>query len=463
MLKKQMDNKSYLSCRKCTDTEKNNMNVITHVGWLWSLMALFSLLFFPVAIAWCWICVEFNQGAMLLPKALTLEAFSTWWYNDIQARIIAHALPNRQVWLIYLVWNAFQALLFALLPGPTLYGSPICDGKTRLKYTLNGQNAWFVTLLVVGCLHLTNIFPLTILYDQFAPLLSVSIIFTSLVVGLIYLYAMIYQCVERQTDSIIYDYFMGAMVNPRIGNFDVKFFFELRPGIMQWFFTTLALAAKQYETYGTISTPMALICFYHLCFVNACYKGEGCVIFTIDIIYEKFGWMLCMLDLVMVPFIFPLQAYYLYKIGPFEYSLPYTILVASMHIIGYLIFDTANSQKDFFREKYGEEIPKGFPRLPWGKLNNPKSLKTERGTNLLIDGWWKYSRHMNYLGDMMMSWSWGLTCGFGSYFPYAYTTYLTPLLFHRERRDNHDCQHKYGKDWDRYCRIVPYRIIPYIY
>ena len=28
---------------------------------------------------------------------------------------------------------------------------------------------------------------------------------------------------------------------------------------------------------------------------------------TIDIAYEKFGWMLCELDLVMVPFIFTMQ------------------------------------------------------------------------------------------------------------------------------------------------------------
>ncbi len=88
---------------------------------------------------------------------------------------------------------------------------------------------------------------------------------------------------------------------------------------------------------------------------------------------------------------------------------------------------------------------------------------TENNLRLLVDGWWKYARHMNYMGDIMMAWSWGLTCGVTSYFPYAYTTYLTPLLIHRERRDNRDCKAKYGKDWDTYCKTVPYRIIPYIY
>ena len=31
-----------------------------------------------------------------------------------------------------------------------------------------------------------------------------------------------------------YDFFMGHELNPRIGNFDLKTFFELRPGLIGW-------------------------------------------------------------------------------------------------------------------------------------------------------------------------------------------------------------------------------------
>ena len=34
---------------------------------------------------------------------------------------------------------------------------------------------------------------------------------------------------------------------------------------------------------------------------------------------------------------------------------------------------------------------------------------------------------------------------------------------HRDLRDEHACQLKYGKDWDKYCKIVRYRIIPLVY
>ena len=115
-------------------------------------------------------------------------------------------------------------------------------------------------------------------------------------------------------------------------------------------------------------------------------------------------------------------------------------------------------------EARGHVLAKGFPRLPWGELSNPKYLQTKRGTKLLISGWWGVARHINYFGDLLMAWSWGLTTGFGSYFPYAYASfYLTPLLIHREMRDDAACQEKYGDDWQKYKKIVPYKMIPYIY
>lgn len=85
-----------------------------------------------------------------------------------------------------------------------------------------------------------------------------------------------------------------------------------------------------------------------------------------------------------------------------------------------------------------------------------------------------------------MSWIWAITSWMptGSFFPWMHSVYLTPLLIHRERRDHNvrqrtllrvyqildpfihpaqDCKRKYGADWDRYCEMVPYRFIPYVY
>jgi hypothetical protein len=60
------------------------------------------------------------------------------------------------------------------------------------------------------------------------------------------------------------------------------------------------------------------------------------------------------------------------------------------------------------------------------------------------------------------SWAWCLPAGFETPIPYFYVVYFGILLVHRQIRDDEQCKLKYGKDWDEYCRRVPYKIIPYI-
>lgn len=89
-----------------------------------------------------------------------------------------------------------------------------------------------------------------------------------------------------------------------------------------------------------------------------------------------------------------------------------------------------------------------------------KYLQTKAGSKLITSGWWGASRHINYLGDWLMALSWCLPCGFATPIPYFYPIYFGFLLIHRERRDDHKCRMKYGEDWEKYCKIVKYRIIP---
>ena len=420
----------------------------------------------PLLVYWCWICLEYNKGSMILPYYSPLTPDLRAWLHFMSSRIAQNAVPSPQAWLIYLSWTVFQAVLFKFGPGHRQRGVVLSSGE-RLEYCFNGQFAFFTTLCCAAALHYTGLFRLTVLVDLFPQMLTVCIVWCSLVIAAIHAVARLTGSVENQTDSLLYDYFMGPQLNPHLLpgswlSFDIKFFYELRPGIMHWFFTSLAFALRQYEESGEVSAAMLCVCFYHLCFVNACYKGEHCVIWTMDIIHEKFGWMLLMLDIVMVPFVFPMQAYYVYRSG-LQHHWLYLLGCLLMHCLGYYIFDTANSQKDYFREKKEEAVPSGFPRLPWGRISNPRFIQTERGTRLLVDGWWAWARHCNYLGDLLMSWSWGLTCGCSSIFPFAYTAYLTPLLIHREIRDDRECKEKYGDDWEKYKKLVPWRICPYVY
>jgi len=420
--------------------------------------AVLGLILLPAFVYYFWICLEFYNGQLQYPTSV--DDIVPFFRDRFWGHIRDSAAPTWKATAIYLTWFFWQFFLAVVGPGPSGHGVLLKDGKSRIKYKFNGIFAWIMTLIAVSSLHYFGIFRLSELYDNFGPLYTVATLWATAISFACYFGAKIYNVEERMSGIFVYDFFMGAVLNPSVFGFDFKFFAEIRPGIMLWFFLTCSMAVKQYDQVGYVCAPLLCMCFYHLCYANACYKGEECIPMSMDIIYEKFGWMLCWANLVWVPFTYCFPAYYLLKIGPVDFGVPWVASCLLLHIAGYYIFDTSNSQKDYFREARPQ---RGFPRLPYGQLKNPKFIPTERGTKLLISGWWGVARHMNYTGDLMMAWAWGLTCGFKSFIPFFYATYMTILLIHRDRRDDHDCRRKYGKDWDKYLKAVPYRLIPYLY
>ena len=90
----------------------------------------------------------------------------------------------------------------------------------------------------------------------------------------------------------LYDFFMGAWLNPRIGALDLKLWAEIKMSWVTLFLLVLASAVQQYETLGYLTNGMLVIVVAQLLYANACMKGEECVPGTWDIFHEKWGWML---------------------------------------------------------------------------------------------------------------------------------------------------------------------------
>lgn len=63
----------------------------------------------------------------------------------------------------------------------------------------------------------------------------------------------------RMSGNFFYDVFMGASLNPRIGNIDLKMWAEVRVPWMICFFLAVSGGCKQYEQYGYI-TPVSFSC-----------------------------------------------------------------------------------------------------------------------------------------------------------------------------------------------------------
>ncbi|XP_022081508.1 delta(14)-sterol reductase-like [Acanthaster planci] len=362
---------------------------------------------------------------------------------------------DREAYLLFLGWIALQAFFYMLPVGSVVKGLPLRNGR-RLEYRLNGFFALILSLIIFGGLVYKK-YPVTVVCDKFLPLLTAALIFSLLLSVYLYLKARKAPghalAPSGNSGNVVYDFFMGHELNPRIGRFDFKFFCELRPGLIGWVLMDLAFVVKVWTDFPQNPPwPLLLLTFFQLLYVADSLVYEHAILSTMDIIHDGFGFMLVFGDLVWVPFTYTLQARYLAdnsgSIMP-DYCLVLTFILG---IAGYYVFRSSNSQKNAFREN------------PFAiQFANSSVLITGSGKRLLTSGWWGWLRHPNYLGDLMMALSWSLCCGFGSIVPYFYPIYMLILLIHRERRDSAHCRQKYGTVWAKYCEMVPYRIFPRIY
>jgi 7-dehydrocholesterol reductase len=158
---------------------------------------------------------------------------------------------------------------------------------------------------------------------------------------------------------------------------------------------------------------------------------------------------------------YTLQTQYLAKTPVMLSNLTAAVLVFT-GVGGYVLFRSVNHQKDLVRKT------KGNCQL-WGKRAEVVRVKyrthdgLEHDSILLCSGWWGYARHVNYLGDLILSYSMCASCGFTNLLPWTYAIFMTTLLIHRCWRDEERCSKKYGKGWEEYCKRVKWAIIPGIY
>uniref|UniRef100_A0A8C1G161 Delta(14)-sterol reductase LBR n=1 Tax=Cyprinus carpio TaxID=7962 RepID=A0A8C1G161_CYPCA len=334
-------------------------------------------------------------------------------------------------------------------------GMPLKNGKT-LKYRINGFYALLLTAVAVGVAVYQEV-DLSYIHAHFLQFYTSALLIVTLLS--VYLFVRSRWASEDElapggnSGYIIYDFFMGRELNPRIKNFDIKFFCEMRPGLMGWVLINFAMlqAEMKHQNLENPSPAMLLVNIFQLLWVVDGFWHEEKLLTMMDIVYDGFGFMLTFGDLAFVPFTFTCQAYYLVS-HPNELSLFWIITLITMNGVGYYIFRKANSQKFAFRKNPSDPA-----------VSHLKTIPTATGKSLIVSGLWGWVRHPNYLGDIIMGLAWSLPCGFNHLIPYFYLIYLITLLVHRNARDERQCRKKYGSAWEEYCKAVPYRIFPGIY
>lgn len=378
---------------------------------------------------------------------------------DATPASVAHTLFG-QVWSVnalkwFGIWFGVQALLRALVPGHRVRGYLQRDGE-QLDYLLNGFACLVATLLLGAAavnfdwLDFSALQPAT---GELRTIVSVFQIASFAFVVLLGLKAHRAQLGER-SGSLLTDYFFGWEINPRIRGSvrsDIKFFLETHALIM-WIAWDALFVWQQYARDGAVSPALALTAAIQTMYVVHHFYGESFLLSMLDFTSENLGWMLTWGNVMFVGFMFTLPTLYASQ-NPSSLPWLLNVGIAFLAIAGLYVFSTANHQKHQYKTN---------PQLPiWGEV--PRTMQTERGTKLLLSGWWGLARKMNYTGDLMLALSHGLPSGLDAVMPHIYFIYLAALLVHRARRDEALCKAKYGADWTRYCEKVPYQFVPGIY
>ncbi|KAF4761872.1 hypothetical protein HAV15_007604 [Penicillium sp. str.  len=437
------------------------------------------------------------------PGLLSLRSL-TWDTLSLQIPWPEDGIRGLGSWSVtawVLTYYLVSLVLFRVLPANEVLGTKLRESGKPLRYRFNAFSSTLVQLVAcaIGTYHYgSNFFLWVWIDDHYQQVLTANLALALLISLMVYARSFLVKpgnlqlrelARGGQTGSIIYDFFIGRELNPRvqiplIGEVDLKTWLAMRPGLMGWVLLNASFAAKQYRVYGFLSDSMVFLVVVQAYYVLEGQYAEEGIVGMMDFKTDGLGFMLTFGDIVWVPFLYSTQCRYLatypVHMGPYAFAVVGTIFAGGVYI-----FRASNAQKILFRENPNHPA---FKNMPF--------IQTKRGMRLLMGGWWGYARHINYLGDWLQSLPFclptgvagyvvhpagvatgvgaatlldgrqvvpGDAAGWGVLVTYLYSVWFGVLLVHRERRDNRVCAEKYGEDWVEYKRVVRWRILPGVY
>ncbi len=323
-----------------------------------------------------------------------------------------------------------------------------------LEYRLNGLPVLAVLVLLWVVVGFTGLLEWDWLYSHRWPGLA-----GSATLGLVLTIALV--IAARPTGrSFLADFYFGRAENPQFfavrgrPRLDAKMFLYL-VGAAMLALNILSFAAHHVLVFGAALSPgVVLYAFLFFWFIVDYLTFERVHLYTYDIFAERVGFKLVWGCFTFYP--------YFYLIGLWatahrpDPSTPAWLLVVFTLIFftGWSLSRGANMQKYSFKTR---------PDHSFLGIMAPVALSDGQNT-LLASGFWGVSRHINYLGEILMAVGLTLTLGYPAvWVVWLYPLYYVALLLPREYADERRCAAKYGALWQDYRSRVPRRIVPWLY
>lgn len=342
-------------------------------------------------------------------------------------------------------------VLHLVLPARRIAGY-VRDPRTGepLRYRLNGLLVLVVAVALWAALGESGIVPWDFLYRvRWESLIGACVI------GLAFSFAIV-AAGPRRRESFVADFFFGRLDNPQLfgGRLDLKMFLYLVGATM------LELHLLSFGAHHLIAHPadpspgVALYVALFSWFVADYLVFERVHLYTYDLFAERVGFKLGWGCLTFYPYFYPVG---LWALADDPSPHPPTVLLALATVVfftGWSLARGANMQKYVFKRD---------PTRAFLGILAPRTL-SDGERQLLCSGFWGVSRHVNYLGEILMAVGLALSLGMpSSPWPWLYPLYYVLLLVPRERDDDARCAAKYGELWQRYRERVRFRIVPGVY
>jgi len=350
----------------------------------------------------------------------------------------------------YFSWNAFYLVMAVGFVVPSFGFLPI--GKVVNGERMNGFVVLLLTLFTIPVLVYYKV-PLKIVGDNYFQIMVTCIAFSFF--DSIGYYAMSFKAPKNQlnskgnTGNPIVDIFNGRSLNPRVMGLDVKLG-ALRFSMVTLALLNVAMVADSIVSAGGKANPAVILAASFQVFyaMDAMYFEEY-YFYSHDALNSGCGWSLISTYLTF-PFLPTLVTRYLLDRNPVV-AWYYLVLIGIMNCLGYVIFRSSETTRCEFAKD---------PASPSLAHLDTVTAGTKK---LIVSGWWSLVRHPNYLGEILIQWSWVLPAGFTDLLPYYLPVVTTLMLVLRCHQINQRNKRKYGGAWSTYCERVRSNIIPMVY
>ncbi len=358
---------------------------------------------------------------------------------------------DKIIWILYpLLVYVIIFLLNVILPGRWVAGYVTKPGTNeKYRYHLNG---FWVMITLIACWALLCY--TGVMHWDWMYAIRWYALGGAIAIGLLFSLAVLvrYPAIRK---SIFADFYFGRVLNIQLwkGRIDVKMWLYLA-GACMLSLNILSFTAHHFILYGPDVSPGIILSAALLMFFLFDYLiFEEIHLYTYDLFAERVGFKLGWGCLAFYPWFYVIPLWATVSLPVNNKPSLLLVIYAFIFFAGWGLSRGANLQKYYFK--------KGSNRKFFGIA--PETI-SDGNASLLVNGFWGISRHVNYLGEIIMAIGIVLATGDASLlWPWLYPIYYVALLFPRQADDNKRCAQKYGPLWDEYLKRVPYKIIPFIY